>query len=392
MKMIQKVFKWKNLRKHSGVLVVVAGLLVLGGCSTAIGSDRGAAHKAADDSLPSVGHGAADDSLPSVGLGAYTKKHAMFPEPPDRIGGAVTITAIQEKGSTRTPLPGPRNLDPAVFGTPENPLGWEKTPFPLVGIPQTMRQTNGDGYTIVDHATPFGDWMVTGEGTLRMSVTDLTAHDGMTTKDKIDFEATWQAPDKSHDYRVVANTPLPHGKFFPTFGGVVTDHLMHGSTGIGTKLMPTMYAYVSFWAKGDFYTDGRLVNPNQLIHVMITEPVRGDKEMLGFDGDVGGGGTGGKVLHLMIPPYKIGPNGPEKAPLKTGFIPFPMVKERIMADKQAAMKLPPEQRKAALARVKAVKELMGKTKKHVLHMMEEGKMFGQPFFHVMFAHVDIEVK
>ena len=56
------------------------------------------------------------------------------------------------------------------------------------------------------------------------------------------------------------------------------------------------------------------------------------------------------------------------------------------------MKLPPEQRKAEVAHIMAVKKLMGKTKKHVQHEMAEGKMFGQPFFHVMFAHVDIEVK
>lgn len=364
--------------RHLKALMIagaVAVPLLLGGCA----------------SSGSMGGGHAG-SQPAVGLSAYTMQHARFPEPPDRIGGPVTITAVQESGSTRQTLPGPRSLDPAVFGTPANPLGWEKAPFPLVGIPTSMRLSNGDGYTIVDHATPFTDWLVTGTGTLRMSVTDITAHDGRTTKDKVDFEATWQAPDGSHDYRVVANTPLPHGKFFPTFGGVVTDHLMHGSTGIGTKLMPTMYSYVSFWAKGDFYADGRLVNPDQLIHVMITEPVRGDGEKLAFDGGVGGGGTGGKVLHLMIPPYKIGPKGPEKAPLKSGFIPFPMIKKRMMAAKAMVMKLPPEQRKAKMAHLMAVKELMGKTKKHVQDMMAEGKMFGQPFFHVMFAHVDIEVK
>lgn len=330
------------------------------------------------------------ESLPPIGLAAYTQSHARNQTPPERLGGAVTITAIQENGSTRWPLPGPRQLDPAVFGTPDHPLGWEEAPFPLVGIPLGMRQVRDGHYTIVDHATPFSDWMKGGIGSLRMTVTDRTAIDGATTQDKVDFEATFQSPDKAHDYRVVAKTPLPHGKFFPTFGGVVTDHLLHGSTGIGTKLMPTEYSYLSFWAKGQVFVDGKLTNDNQLIHVMVTEFVRGDRNKLQFDGGVGASGTG-KVLHLMVPPYRIGPNGPEKAPLRSGYIPFPEIKKRLMKEKAAIMKLPADQRTEKMADLKATQELMMKTKHHVQEAMAAGKMFGQPFFHVMFGHVQLDV-
>ncbi|MDX8408983.1 MAG: hypothetical protein R8J84_02900, partial [Mariprofundales bacterium] len=38
--------------------------------------------------------------LPHVGLYAFTKAHAMNPNPPDRWGGAVTITANQTRGAT----------------------------------------------------------------------------------------------------------------------------------------------------------------------------------------------------------------------------------------------------------------------------------------------------
>ncbi len=328
------------------------------------------------------------DSLPQVGLAAYTRGHAMNPSPPDRLGGPVTVTATQEQGSTRWMLPGPRQMDPAVFGTTDHPIGWEEAPFPLVGIAPSMRQHNDTRYTIVDHATPFSDWAKAGIGDLRMTVTDRTAIDGATTQDKVDFEATFQSPDKTHDYRVVAKMPLPHGKYFPTFGGVVTDHLMHGSTGIGTKLMPTEYSYVSFWAKGQVYVDGKLTNDNQLVHVMLTEFVRGDRNKLQFDGGVGAGGTG-QVLHLMVPPYRIGPKGPELAPVRSGYIPFPEVKKQMMKEKERVMKLPADQRKAKMAELKATQELMMKTKHHVQEAMAAGKMFGQPFFHVMFGHVQI---
>lgn len=328
------------------------------------------------------------DSTPVTGLGAYTKAHAMNPSPPDRIGGPIEIKVSVKKGSIRWNQPGPRQLDPAIFGTPAHPIGFEKTPFPLVGIKPGMRQTMGDGYTIVDHATPFSDWLPVGEGDLEMTLTDATAIDGATTKDRVSFAATFQAPDKSHTYRVEADMALPHGKFFPTFGGVVTDHLLHGVTGLGTRLMPTEYTYVAFWAKGRLFVDGKLTNDNHLVHMMITEGVR-KKGKLQLDGGVNGVG---RVVHLMVPPYKLGPMGPVKSPLKTGYLPFPYVKKSMMADKMKIMAMPDgEQKKKMMAQMMATKELMMHTKEHVIHAMKEGKMFGQPFLHVMFGNPDIQV-
>ncbi|MFQ5451830.1 MAG: hypothetical protein ACE5E9_14490 [Nitrospinaceae bacterium] len=355
---------------------VIAALFVAFGCASM------------DSQTIAKSNGGSGGALPETGLGAYTRAHAMNPSPPDRIGGPVNIKVSLRDGSTRWDLPGPRQMDPNVFGTPANPLGWEKTPFPLVGIVPGMRQQMGGAYTIVDHATPFSDWLPVGVGSLEMDLTDATAIDGAKTKDKVHFEARFQAPDKSHDYRVVADMPLPHGKFFPTFGGVVTDHLLHGGTGLGTRLMPTEYTYVAFWAKGKVYVDGRLTNDNHLIHVMITEGVR-NKGKLQFDTGVRGTG---RVLHLMVPPYRIGPKGPEKAPLKTGYIPFPEIKKRMMQAKAMVMKMPPgEKKKKMMAHMEATKMLMMKTKKHVQEAMAAGKMFGQPFLHVMFGNPEIQV-
>jgi len=200
-----------TVQRAQMVLVALVALSVVG-CA-------GASGIAKSSNTRGGGTAVHQDSLPPAGLAAYTRAHARNQSPPERLGGPLTVTVVQERGSTRWPLPGPRQLDPAVFGTPEHPLGWESAPFPLVGIPLSMRQENNVHYTIVDHATPFSDWMKAGVGDLRMTVTDRTAIDGATTQDTVDFEATFQSPDKAHDYRVVAKTPLPHGKFFPTFGG-----------------------------------------------------------------------------------------------------------------------------------------------------------------------------
>lgn len=367
---------------------LVAIIAVAFGCAS---MDSEIGSQANASSMESAGHGGAmssGGSLPDTGLGNYTRAHAMNPSPPDRIGGPLEIKVSLKGGSTRWAQPGPRAMDPAVFGTPDHPLGWEKTPFPLVGIPLGMRQQMGGAYSIVDHATPFSDWLPVGKGDLEMTLIDATAIDGSRTKDRVSFVASFEAPDKSHTYRVEANMALPHGKFFPTFGGVVTDHLLHGGTGLGTRLMPTEYVYVAFWAKGKVFVDGKLTNDNHLVHMMITEGVR-KKGALQFDNGVNGVG---RVLHLMVPPYKLGPKGPEKSPLKSGYLPFPMVQKGMMKMKEKIMGMPDgPQKKKMMAKMMATKELMMKTKKHVQEAMKAGKMFGQPFFHVMFGNPEIHV-
>jgi len=186
---------------HTNVSRVLLGLapamlLTLGACSMAT-SD---APVAVRNKVATIAK--ATTPLPHIGLYAYTHAHALNPNPPDRWGGAVTVTANQMRGATQWVLPGPRDLDPAVFGTPDHPVGWEQAPFPLIGVPPSMRQSMNGHYTIADHATPFSNWRAIGMGGVKMSITDITAIDGATTKDKIDFVATFDSPDKMHSYKV----------------------------------------------------------------------------------------------------------------------------------------------------------------------------------------------
>jgi len=380
MDMMKDIIHSNASRMYMGLVSTM--LLVLGACSmvTADATD--------DISTKPATIAKASTPLPHVGLFAYTKAHAMNPNPPDRWGGTVTVSANQTRGATQWVLPGPRDLDPVIFGTPDHPAMWNQAPFPLIGISPKMRQSMHGKYTIVDHATPFSDWRAIGVGDLHMKISDTTAIDGAKTKDKINFVATFDSPDKMHSYKVVVKKALPHGFGYPTFGGVVTDHMMHGGTGIGTSLMPTMYTYATFWGLGDIYVDGRLTNPNQIVHMMVTEGVRGKRWKLGKDGDIRGEGV---VLHLMVPPYKAGPKGPVMAPLRSGYIPFPEIKKRMMKTKEMVMKMSPEKQKVMMPKLMAAKELMMKTKKHVQEQMAEGKMFGQPFFHVMFGNVKYKV-
>lgn len=326
---------------------------------------------------------------PSPGLHAYTMGHAKHQQPADLLGGPLTVKVTQKNGSTRWVLPGPRFLDPAAFGSPDHPVGFDPAPFPLLGIPVAMRNTANGKFTFVNKATPFSQWREVGVGSIEMKVVDATATDGARTKDKVHFVATFSSPDGKHQYKVTADKAIPHGMAYPFFGGVVTNHLLHGATGIGTRLMPTEFTYAGFWAIGNIYRDGELVNANHLVHVMVTEVVRGDNYKLQFDGGVGNPPSG-ITLHLMVPPFKPSPKGLQKDPVKTGFVPFPFIKKHMQGAMKAAMQLPAGEKEKHLAMLKQVKGMMDETKTEMMKAMKAGMMDGQPFFHVMFGNIEMK--
>lgn len=111
------------------------------------------------------------------------------------IVGAPNTAVLRADGDVRWILPGPRRLDPAVFGTPDQPLGFEDD----VGVPLDARLTTADGsaYTTTATPTPFSDdWsQVTGQTTMR--VVDRTAVGGPTTQDEINATFEFTGPDKA---------------------------------------------------------------------------------------------------------------------------------------------------------------------------------------------------
>lgn len=324
---------------------------------------------------------------PIPGMQTYTRAHATHENPPDLLGGPLEVDVSQHNGVTYFVVPGPRRLDPAVFGTPDKPTGFDPAPFPLLGVPFDKRLTEDGKYTYASQATPFSNWAESGEGSLTMKVVDATAIDGATTKDTINFEANFYAPDGT-PFRVTCDEPLPHGSAYPTFGGVVTNHLLHGVTGIGTRLMPTEFTYVAFWGKGKVYRAGTLIADNQVVHVMVTEFVRGPDYRLAFDGGVGEPPSG-KTLHLMIPPFKVGEHGLEPSPLMTGYDPFPYAEQRLNREVGQAKMLPEDQRDQRMELLDQVRDMMDGAKEHAKEMSDAGKLSGQPFFHVMFNDFQI---
>lgn len=240
--------------------------------------------------------------------------HIEDEDPPDVLGGPITTTATQEDGAAFWVFPGPRELDPTVFGTPDNPRATSK-PAIFYGVPLELREMTDDGTWQTSVPTPFSDKFAAVDGaSVRSEAVDATAIDGATTKDEIDFEATFQAPMDQGSYRVVVQQPAPHGWIYPTGGGVVTDVVLHGVTGWGTHLMPTEFTYSAFWGAGDIYHNDELVAEGHAVHMMLTEFVRKQPYDLVFDEGVN---PNSQHLHLIVPPFTL--KG-EPDPVPTGFM------------------------------------------------------------------------
>lgn len=248
----------------------------------------------------------------------YLDAHKDLQKPLELLGGPITVTVSQEVGGVHVGLPDNRRLDPRVFGTPERPLGFGGTPV-VTGVPPAMRGTEGDAYTVMQQKSPFGDkHVVLGNGKLQLRAVDVTATDAAVSRDKVEMQASWQ-DEEENTYTVKCCDKLAtHGIEYPTFGGVLTNHMHHGFTRIGTPLMPSLFSYVAFWGMGEVSKNGQVLDKPRLVHGMLTEYVRKKGYELGFDDEV----TPTRLhFHIMVPPVQPVPEASNftSAPVKTGF-------------------------------------------------------------------------
>jgi hypothetical protein len=243
---------------------------------------------------------AAAFSVAAVGaVQAHTKK-ADWHGP-----GAMSASA---DGQAIWQFPDMRALDPALFGTPEAPLNTDL-------LPMAMRATSEDGtsFTTTAKPMPFSNKIAMTSGNFNMQVRDLSAQDGMGSKDQIDMEANFAGPD-GKQYRVVVKRVIPKGPEHQFFGGVGTNVLMHGGTGIGTPLVAQEFSYITAWGIGDFYVDGEKVDSGRVVHLMVSQRTRDDDFKVGF----GVAKPDELEVHLMLPPLKVSPSGPVPSALPTG--------------------------------------------------------------------------
>ena len=263
-------------------------------------------------SVAALGIGLEAASRADAGTSLRTAERATRGE----VLGSPSHAVMRASGDVRWILPGPRRLDPHVFGTPDAPLGFE----PDVGVPLDARLTTEDGtaYTTTAMPTPFSDNWASITGRADVRVVDRTAVAGPSTRDEIHAAFEFTSPGGGHAYRVVITRPLPQIPAHEDFGGVGLNVVQHGRTGIGTKLMPQAMSFIAFWGVADLYRDGELVADDRFVHFMATERVRdpsGDYSLV-FDEDV----IHDQVhAHLILTPTAVTESGPVDRPVETDF-------------------------------------------------------------------------
>lgn len=258
------------------------------------------------------------ETFPTPARG-YLNAHRDVDNPFGLLGGPIDLTIDQDGGSVFVALPDQRELDATVFGTPDRPLAYGG--FPVVqGVPPTMRGAEAGEFTLLQEPSPFGDAHATMSGaSLTVSATDATATDAAVSEDSVDMTASWQ-DEEGNTYTVRCCDQLTTvGVQHPTFGGVVTNHLLHGISSVGTPLMPTMVAFFAFWGEGEVLMNGEVIDGPRPVHGMLTEYVRGEGYELAFDEQVNPEGWHFHVMVAPVAPNPDAPGGLEPNPVDTGF-------------------------------------------------------------------------
>jgi len=222
-----------------------------------------------------------------------------------------TKISVQASSNVLWILPGKRELDPKVFGTPDKPKMLESLP-----LNQRTVSEDGESFTTTKGPTPFSDKAKPVRGEITIQVDDRTPVDDPNSLDKAQLTAVFTGPEGINEYKVELKHIIPVGPDHQFFGGVGTDIYMHGSTGIGEPLMPPVWSYVTLWGYGDVYRNGDKVGEKRLIHSMVTPKVRNeDDELLFSQRD----NLRELNVHLILPPVKIVDGEPMDSPVPTGF-------------------------------------------------------------------------
>lgn len=224
-------------------------------------------------------------------------------------GEGIKMTA-EANGMTLWQFPDKRALNPKIFGTPKNPLDTAR-------LPLVARDVNASGtaYTTTKKPLMFSNNIKKTTGSIEISVEDLTALDTPNSKDKATMVANFKGPN-GKSFKVVLKKLIPVGPEHTFFGGVGTNVLMHGNTGIGTPLVTKEFSYITLWGVGDLYENGKLVDKGRIIHMMVSERTRNDNFKVGF----GVAKPNQLEIHLLLPPKKGSPAGPVDSPVPTGVI------------------------------------------------------------------------
>jgi len=156
--------------------------------------------------------------------------------------------------------------------------------------------------------TPFSDKVAFGTGSYSFDVLDKTESDALDSEDAVEnVRIKYQRPNG--EMFVIDNIQIIH-KAEGTgdhsfFGGVGLNKEMHGTTGIGTGLMPRMLAYITMWGIADLKDgNGNVIASDRLVHIMVASRARTSdlKLLTSVDSDDTDQSDTQIETHIIVPP------------------------------------------------------------------------------------------
>ena len=132
--------------------------------------------------------------------------------------------------------------------------------------------------------SPYSNVIDFSDATFKLTSQDATATDSPTSQDTAQLTTVFTLPSQvkfqTTTYTIKLTRLVPEGTDYPFFGGVATNTLMHGSTGIGSTLLPASQVPLSLWGFSDLYADDKLIGKDLFTHFMITVGIRDENNHL----------------------------------------------------------------------------------------------------------------
>ncbi|MEK6903640.1 MAG: thioredoxin domain-containing protein [Nanoarchaeota archaeon] len=160
------------------------------------------------------------------------------------------------------------------------------------GTTVSARSLGTQGYLILEgqaaldpsiSQSPYSDVLDFVDSSFTFTATDRTPADTPQPQDAAQLTATFDVKKQftTDSYDIALTQLSSEGVTHSFFGGVGTQILINGKTGIGTSYLPATTAYVSLWGLSDVSKNGQLIASNVFTHFIITPAIRGaDKKIL----------------------------------------------------------------------------------------------------------------
>jgi hypothetical protein len=145
--------------------------------------------------------------------------------------------------------------------------------MPAIGLSQGLpanASAQGPMKLIVGADPTNMDSSVDGEGSIKVNVVENgNRWSHVQNTDEIQASASFKANGAQWD--IVIDRPMPRHPLghYTTWNGVVFNHEMHGSTGIGTSSIPRVKPDIALWGWATVRKDGKLVSSMSPAHVMV---------------------------------------------------------------------------------------------------------------------------